>query len=219
MVGSYIPGTLPTGTRRRVPKVSQNRKVPLWTVEPDGQIFQGIIRVPVGLCNTPEHSNERLRFNKLITDNLARWVDWRAKRGWFITGKPKVEGPFDPPEGDRSHAKMEHVIKRIGSSNEVRPIHEFDQTEEYKWYMAEARFSRETPLYASLEDLLFLRHLALSYGVDPDRDPLPYSQDSETKDYLEFAGGLDPMQVAEERRNRLGLKREDYLFNSVEEPL
>src|SRR3989304_6102564 len=88
-------------TRRRRPKASQNRRVPLWTVEPDGEEFQGVIRVPLRLCNTEEHTNARLEFDKLIVDNLARWTEGRRQRGWIITEAPHVSGPFAPPVGDR----------------------------------------------------------------------------------------------------------------------
>ena len=221
MIPSLVPRVLGGETRRRTPKASQNRKVPLWTVEPEGQLFQGVIRVPLRLCNTPEHTNERLQFSKLITENLSRWVEWRRRRGWFITERPRVQGPFDPPEGDRARAKQfqSHAEKRIGQNGDAGAITDFDYAGEVKWYIAEARFAREEPLYVRLEDMLFMRHLALQYGVDPDRDPLPNSDLPEGKDELAFEGGLDPMQVAEERRQALGLKREDYLLGKLEEPL
>ena len=211
---ALIPGTLPSGTQRRVPKVSKNKRVPLWTVEPDGQLFEGIIRVPVGLCNTEEHTNKRLKFDQLIIANLARWVEWRKRRGWFISEKPRVQGPFDPPEGDRekSAKRYTHASKTIGRSGEVEPITVFDYPAEYKWYVCEARFTREEPVYVRLEDMLELRHMALKYEVDPDRDPLPYNELPEPVDEIVVEGGEDPMQVAEERRQRLGLKRKDYLF-------
>ena len=218
---ALIPGTLGSDTRRRVPKVSKNKRVPLWTVEPYGQLFQGIIRVPVSLCNTQQHTNERLRFTKLITDNLARWTEWRRRRGWFLGERPRVSGPFDPPEGDRVKVgqRIAQAEAVIGKSASVGAITEFDYPEEIKWYIAEARFTREEPVYARLEDMLFLRHLALTYGVDPDRDPMPVSDSPETRDVIEVDGGLDPMKVAEERRQALGLKREDYLMGRLEDPL
>ena len=213
--------TLPTGTRRRVPKVSKNMRVPLWTAEPDGQLLQGIIRVPVSLCHTPEHTNKRLSFDKLIHENLERWVEWRRQRGWFISETPRVEGPFNPPEGDRKKAprqfdRAKQIIGKVGSAQEIT---EFDYPLEYKWYIAEARFSREEPVYVRLDDFLFLRHLALTYGVDPDRDPLPQTQLPEAEDYIEVEGGIDPMVEAEASRQAMGLNRKDYLMGDISEPL
>jgi len=211
--------TLPSGTRRRTPKASQNRKVPLWTPDPGGQLFEGIIRVPVGLCNTQEHTNERLKFDALIRENLARWTEWRKQRGWYLAETPRVAGPFDPPQGDRDSARIDHVKSRIGEVGSVNAVTDFDYADEYKWYICEARFTLETPIYIGLEDMLELRHLAFRYGVDPDRDSLPYNELPEGKDVIEVEGGLDPMKVAEERRQRLGLKREDFLFGPLHEPL
>ena len=213
--------TLPTGTRRRVPKALQNQRVPLWTVEPDGQLFQGIIRVPVNLCNTEEHTNARLKFQELVTANLARWCEWRRLRGWFLGERPRVSGPFDPPGNDRVRAKayQSHVEGKIGKAREVGAITDYDYGGEFNWYIAEARFTREEPIGIRLEDMLFMRHLALQYGIDPDRDPLPQSELPESKDELSFEGGLDPMKVAEERRQSLGLERKDFLFGPIKEPL
>jgi len=208
-------------TRRRRPKASQNRRVPLWTVEPEGEEFQGIIRVPLRLCNTEEHSNAHLEFEALITANLARWVEWRRLRGWILTETPLIQGPFDPPEGDREkqaahQARAESVIGRSGEANAVL---DWDYPQELKWYTATARFKRDDPVYVRLEDMLTFRHMALLYGIDPDRDkplstPLPAPLD-----HIEVEGGLDPLQVAEERRQALGLKRSDYLMGELWEPL
>lgn len=220
-----MPAIIPTPTagdvRRRVPKISQNQRVPLWTVEPEGQLFQGVIRVPLRLCNAPEHSNASHEFDRLITANLQRWSEWRKHRGWFIAERPHVSGPFDPPEGDRikDKARFEHATKRIGKPREVGVSTDFDYAGEIKWYIAEARFTREEPVYVRLEDMLFMRHLALQYGIDPDRDPMTQNDLPEGKDELSFQGGLDPMKVAEERRQSLGLKRKDYLMGRIEEPL
>ena len=219
MIPRLIPGVHGGDVRRRVPKASQNRKVPLWTVEPEGQLFQGVIRVPLRLVQVPEHTNEALEFNKLIVDNLERWAEWRRRKGWMLAERPRVQGPFDPPEGDRIGKFQERAEKQIGRSREATAVTEFDYADEFKWYTCEARFTREEPVYARLEDMLELRHLALTYGVDPDRDPLPYTVLPEGKDVIDVQGGLNPLVVAEERRQALGLKRADYLMGKLWEPL
>jgi hypothetical protein len=215
------PAVFPADTRRRVPKVSKNQRVPLWTVEPDGQLFQGVIRVPIELAYAEQHTNAHHKLMALIEKNLQRWVGWRAMRGWFLTNEPQVTGPHEPPEGDRDKA-VNHYSRAtnvIGQPRDVQPLTEFDYPGEYKWFIAEARFSREDPVYVRLEDMLFLRHLALTYGVDPDRDPLPVSDLPEPENYIEVEGGIDPMQEAEESRQAMGLKRSDYLLGPLEEPL
>lgn len=229
-----IPAIIPTPTagdvRRRTPAASQNKRVPLWTVEPDGQQFDGIIRVPVsllvkvpgGYLRPPEHTNLHHRFDRLILENVARWVHWRGKRGWFINRESlHVEGPQDPPHGDREKGKAwtNRAISKIGKPRDVGAITEWDYAEEYQWFIASARFTREEPVYVRLEDMIFLRHLALIYGVDPDRDPPTTNYIPEGADVIEVEGGLDPMKVAAERREALGLKREDYLFGKIWEPL
>lgn len=220
-VPTLIPGVLGGETRRRAPKASQNRRVPLWTPEPEGQLFEGVIRVPVSLCNTPEHSNERLRFEALITANLQRWTEWRLRRGWYLAEKPRVTGPFDPPEGDREKggARLARATKHIGKVGSVAAKTDFDYAGEIKWYIAEARFTREEPVFIRLEDVLEMRHRALMHGLDPDRDPPVTNELPEAKDVIEVEGGLDPMKVAEERRQARGLKREDYLMGKLSDPL
>ena len=214
-----IPGTLPSGTRRRVPKASQNRKVPLWTVEPDGEEMQGFIRVPVRLANTQEHTNERLEFMALINRELTKWVEWKRKQGWILSGDIETWGPEEPPDSDKAKVFAEYVVKQVGKSGSAAFNPDFDYPEEFKHYWAKGRFRRETPIYAGLEDMLELRHLALLHGVDPDRDkpletPLP-----RPKDFLAFEGGVDPMVLAEERRQAKGIRRKDYLFGPLWRPL
>lgn len=221
MIPRLIPGVHSGDTRRRVPKVSLNKKVPLWTPDPGGQLIEGVIRVPVELCNTAEHTNERLKFKAWIDTNLARWVEWRRRKGWTLASEIDVQSPTDPPEGDREKGKARQTKAEavIGTNADADWVTEFDYAAEYKWCVVQARFTRDTPLYVGLEDMLFLRHLALKYDVDPDRDFTPHSPLPEPKDVIEVEGGEDPMKVAEERRQRLGLKREDYLFGPLEEPL
>ena len=217
---AQIPGTLPSGTRRRRPKASQNRKVPLWTVEPDGEEYQTVIRVPTALSYTQEHTNERLRFNGFIEHWIAQWIDWRGRRGWVMTGEVEVTGPFEPPESDKAVQYAQHAVKTIGQGVNAAFQTSYDHGDEYQWFMAKSRFRRDDPLYVGLDDMLEFRHMALTYGVDPDRDKPLVTPFPEAKDHLSFDGGLDAMKVAEERRQRLGLNRKDFLFHKdVRRPL
>src|SRR5690348_18221622 len=50
------------------------------SVEPDGEEYQTVIRVPASLSYTQEHTNERLRFNAFIEHWIAQWIDWRSRR-------------------------------------------------------------------------------------------------------------------------------------------
>lgn len=217
------PVVLPGDTRRRLPfeDTPTIRRVPLWTVDPGGQLFQGIIRVPLELCHSEQHTNAGFKFDKLIAENLERWTTWRKLRGWHIAERPRVSGPYDPPQEDKAKSRkfFARAKKQIGRAQGVREITDFEAEAEYKWYIAEARFTREEPVYARLEDMIELRHMALKYDVDPDRDPLPYSDLPEPEDEIAVDGGIDPMQEAEESRQERGLRREDYLIGKLEEPL
>ena len=203
---ALVPTLTPESNRHKYPWTDTSRtlRVPLWTKRAEGDVIEGRIRVPVGLCNTPEHSNERLRFVHLIDENLARWVEWRKRRGWVLASKPKVTGPFDPPSQANASMYFERVKQVLGTPGSANPVTQFDSPEEFKVYVVKARFRREAPIYARLEDVMFMNDLAKVY-----------EHDEEPKD----TGWIDPMQHAEARRQRLGLRRKDYLFSPIEEPL
>ncbi len=205
MIPRLIPGTTPESNRHKRPWKASSRTPLVPLLDEKGVEFEGKIVVPLSLCNTPEHTNERLKFNALILQHLARWAEWRSRRGWEMVGKPKVKGPYLPATGDRykTHmfqARAEQVIGKVGSA---RAITTFDQPEEVRWYFARAVFKRTTPSYIKLEDALFLQHLGEVYGQEKDVD----------------SGWVNPMQHAEARRKRLGLKREDYLMGPLKNPL
>ena len=208
------------GVRRHQPfnPATKNMKVPLWTPEVDGEEFDGVIRVPVRLCNTVEHTNARHEFNQLITANLQRWVEWRKLRGWYITNTPQVSGPFDPPENEAKKF-TDHAVKKIGEGREAEAVTQQDYGEEIKWYIAKARFKREEPLYIGLDDHLYLRHLALMYDIDPDRDKPTVNTLPEPKDDIWMPEGVDAMVEAEASRQARGLRRKDYLMGRVQDPL
>lgn len=167
----------------------------MWTAKPEGELVEGVIRIPSRLCHAKPDTNEKHEFDRLVTENIQRWADWRAKRGWFIASTPKVRGPFDPPT--------------TTEKDEADP--------DEKWYFAIARFKRETPIYVPLDDLLHERDMAQRYGIDLEADRLPWNDDIE-KDPQD-SGWVNPMEYAEARRKALGLKREDFLLGPLDEPL
>ena len=75
------------------------------------------------------------------------------------------------------------------------------------WYFAIARFVRTTPLYVGLDDVLHQQDLMKLHGITPGADPLPWN---DTKG--ESTGIVDPLVHAEERRQKLGVKRSDYVI-------
>lgn len=182
--------------RRRVPYRSQagacSLKVELVSDNPEGTLEEGLIRVPERLCNAKPDTNERHEFDRLVNENLGRWTDWRKARGYECVSKPIVRGPFDPPSPTTADDPVEDGVK---------------------WYFAIARFRRSEPLWRPLEEVLYLQDMAELYDVKPSSDPLPWNEIKGDAD----TGWIDPMQHAEERRKRLGLKRGDYLFSPLGE--
>lgn len=170
---------------------ARSLKVPLIDPHPKGQWFEGDFPVPLRLANTRPHTNERLEFLKLVEQMLDRWAAWRLKGGWEMSGNPIVGKPHDPPvETERS------------------PL------PDYKVCTARCRFKRTSPLFVGLDDFLHEKRLADIYSVDLEADRLPWNDVEGEED----TGWVDPMKWAEAERQRLGLKREDYLFGDLREP-
>lgn len=191
--------TLPGDTRRYVPS-GRSLKVPLWTPLEKGQLFEAKIEVPLRLCWAQPHTNQKHEFDNLIRENLKTWVDWREQGGWRISGFPQVRGPYDVPTKDE---------KTEGPTD-------------IKWYFASARFVRITPAYVPLDDFLHERDKAALYGVDLEADRPPYNDcDAEEPEDSPFAdsGWVSPMKWAEEHRQKLGLKREDFLLGDIADPM
>lgn len=186
-----VPGT--SENRRVVPYGRQagatSLKVPLETPV-EGEWKEGRFYVPARLANTEPHTNQRFEFLACAKQNWDRWVAWRARRGWQVVGERQLHGPFDVP--------TEHTDD------------EWD--EEMRMFYFLARFKRTTPLYVGLDDFLEIRRKAELYGVTDTN--LPWNPDERGD-----SGWVDPLKYAQERRERLGLKREDFLFDALSEPL
>lgn len=191
---------LPTGTRRRLPQggTTHTSYVDLWPAHRDGDLLQGFVRVPLALVGAKEHSKERAEFMKIIQANLKAWVEWKGKQGWRMTTTPQVAGPFDPP------------TERQGGSliDAAYPPH--------KRYVITARFTRDTPQWIPADAAKWINDQADMYGVDMrDSSELKDTGVNETADVILDDGTPphDPMKYAEERRQMLGLKREDFIID------
>ena len=182
--------------RRRVPYRTQagacSLKVELVPDNPEGQLEEGLIRIPERLCNAQPDTNEKHEFDRLVSENLNRWTEWRSQRGYECVSRPIVRGPFDPPSPTTADDPLEDGVK---------------------WYFAIARFRRSEPLWRPLEEVLYLQDMAELYDVKPSSDPKPWNEIKSNED----TGWIDPLTHAEERRKRLGLKRQDYLFSPLGE--
>lgn len=190
--------TLPTGVRRHLPQGGMTRTtfVPLLS-PPDGDEFEAFIRVPMRLVKAKPFSNERHEFNKLVNAELKKWTEWRAKHGWILASKPKVRGPYNPPS---PLTGAEPVDAEYG---------------EHRRYYVTARFKRDTPKWMPLDGMLWVHEQAERYGIDLSK-PIRDTGEDKGKDVIvDRTPTHDPMKFAEERRQRLGIKREDYLFENL----
>lgn len=192
--------TFPTGTRRRLPQGGATRTsyVDLWPADQRGDLFQGFVRVPERLVGTKEHTNERLEFLSLIDANLKRWVEWKSKQGWKLNGTPKVSGPYEPPTPD---AKSAPVDEAYGP---------------HKRYVITARFTRETPLWIPLDGMLWIREQADMYGVDLFDSGIKDTGQRGVPHIEDDTPAHNPMEFAAERREALGLTREELLWEEPE---
>ena len=186
-----IPSTLPGDTRRRVAYRSQagacSLKVPLLTDNPEGEWLEGLVRVPASIAFAKKDTNERHQRDRIITEQLRAWEAWREKRGWKMVTAPKLSQPEKPPS---STAKA-------------------DPTEpDVMWIKALARFQRTSPLWVGLDDFLQQQAIAKLHGIVPDKDPLPWNDVSGSED----TGWVNPLEMAEARRQKLGVKRSDYVI-------
>lgn len=212
MIPRLIPSNVSDTNRHKRPwsDTSRSKLVEIQTL---GEEKQGIIRVPNRLVRTIEHSNERLEFNKLVRENIQRWAEWRGRRGWAISSKPKVKGPYAPPQGSAKAKQFNAKAEKVIGHTTGHMVDEFDSGEELQWYIVTAKFTRTAPLYTRLEDVLMLRDLHRTYG-----EPFSHERIASQRDESD-SGWVDPMAYAAARRNRLGLKREDYLIGDIRDPL
>ena len=192
-----IPSTFTGEQRRRVPYRAQagacSLKVPLFTDNPKGEWVEGLIRVPASLAHAKPDTNEKHSFDRIVSEQLRAWEEWRAKRGWKMVSPPQVRGPFDPPSKTTKDHPMEGDVV---------------------WYFAIARFHRETPIWMGLDDVLYQRDQMKLFGITPGKDPLPWNDVSGTAD----TGWVDPLKYAEEQRQKLGWRRKDYLIPALPSP-
>ena len=175
------------------------KHVPLWPTTPEGDLVEGRLRVPLRLCNAAPHSNERHEFDRMVGELIKRWIDWRKRRGWHVNSKPTVKGPYFIEKGYRA-----------GET----------ETDEQRQYIVSAYFKRESPLFLKLDDFLEQRTKAQRYGVSFDEPKLPANRLAKAVDEIVDNGpSHDPLVFAEARRQRLGIKRKDYLTGPISQPV
>lgn len=195
--------TLPDGTVRRLPRggMAPGHSFVALYPEERGDVHEGFIRVPIALVGTKPFTNRRHQFDRFVGEQLKRWSDWKAQQGWTLCSKPRVTGPFDPPT---ARPGEEPIDASYG---------------EHKRYIVTARFGRDVPLFMPFDEFAWVKEEAERYGVDLSRRTVDSGEGRTRAQITDARPAHDPLAFAEERRQRLGLRREDFLLGPSEEPL
>lgn len=181
---------LPEGMRRRIPRGSTYGMVPITTAEAVGDIREGLIRVPDGLTHTLPFTEKRRTFDKHVAAGVKKWAEWLAKQGWSLNSRPKVYGPYDPPSKDERSDPVDQGMK---------------------WYFVRAYFKRDYPLYLLRDADRWFQDEAIRYG-ESAQAPARISSHENVKPVKTILNPerVDPLKAAAERRERLGIKPDDW---------
>lgn len=150
-----------------------------------GETHRGYFEVPKTAVTFKPHSNKLHSYTLAVREKVKVWVDWKAKQGWHLRGKPTLLVPVPKPFGYGEEAEEDTVRVYV-----------------------QATFYRTKPLYVTLDDFLgrldqYQRYNLAVPGEALTENPLP-----EAVSELVADGNRDGMQAAEQRRQALGLKRE-----------
>ena len=186
------PGIVSESNRHRRPWKDGSRTPLVELRDPDaGTLRQGKFRVPTRLTHATPHSNLGIEFENHVNKMVDKWKRWMAMEGWeMLPGKPKVLGPFDIPR-----------------SSPLVP----ENLDEKEYYIR-ARFRRMYPMYGKMSDIEEINRLARLHGIDMDKAWRPWSYNAGMGPTPDSEWG-DPLKMAEERRQRKGIKRKDYLID------
>lgn len=185
---------LPDHIRRRIPKGSTYGLVPMWTAEKRGDEVRGLIRVPDGLCHSKPMTEKRRQFNKLVEENISKWIKWRKENGWILNTKPKVTGPFDPPSKDSKSAPED-----VG----------------FKWYFVTAHFTREYPLFMPTDAAEWFKNESVRFGLGLQPKAITDTHEAPTKKVIKNPERVNPLEFAAKRREELGIKPDDWTQQKI----
>ena len=184
--------TLPSGTRRYTPN-SHSKTVRLNSPEA-GEEHIGYFRVPEDAVTFKEHSNDVLRYDRVVVEKIKQWMEWKARLGLVMTSKPRVFIPTPSP------------TPYTGAD----PVDDGDM----RCYVS-ATFRRSTPAFMPLDVFLDRKDSAERYGVDIEAKRLASNPLSTPVAALVADADRNPMEAAERRRAGLGLKRELLVEDGV----
>jgi hypothetical protein len=164
-------------------KLTRSLQVPLLT---EGDEHVGYFRAPAEAVHYKPHTNEILKMDRVVVEKVKAWVEWKAKQGWKVVGKPTVLAPVG-----------------LSTTAESDPLDDGD----VRLYVR-ATFVPVRPFYMGLDDFLATQEDAERYEVPIDRGrhfenilPAPKEVIATT------VQPGDAMEQAEARRKRYGLRR------------
>lgn len=190
---------IPGGARRYVHSAGElgGIRVPVVTPDLRGDVIEGHIRVPVGLVGAVRFTKRHAQLTAFIAAQVKRWVEWREHKGWELNSTPKVSGPFPAPVSDQDA-----------------------ETPDWKLYVAKAVFKPRLVLSVSLDEGHELQRVADLHGIDTSKPKPTDSGEGKGRDVIvDRSPNVDPLVVAEERRQAMGVKRSDYLIGPLDRPM
>lgn len=157
-----------------------------------GEEHSGFFRVPEDL-RFAEHTNEAHRFDLYLNAKIRNWVQFKKQNGWNIVGEVEHTKPHAGP------------TERAGA----------DPEDDGAWRVdVKATFLREVPIKMPLDLFLHKQEQAQRYGESLDHSmtenvlPAPRAE-------IEADAPVNSMQVAEQRRAQLGIRRELVLEDGI----
>lgn len=195
--------TLPTGVRHRNPDAAGRRSstIPLMPADVRGDLKEGFIDLPKKYDRLVPHTNEFLARGKSFVEAFTRWCELMQKpKGWDWNKsiKPRWRGPYPLPTAT--------------AKDEV-------DSDKSRWYVT-AYFTRSSPFWIPMEAYDWLWEQSTTFDVNLRDSAKPWLDLGRGKAVIEDnTPFVNPLEVAEARRQELGLKRKDFLIGPIEEPL
>ncbi len=181
--------------------------VPLETPE-GGEWREARLQVPKKWALAEPHTNDFLMGEKYVQSFIPRYVEWLSEKGYDI-----IPGTWE-------RVSMEEVPlgHDVGVEADFGSVQAHDEMVLFIWNF---RTKLNKPMFIKLSDRIAIEDDAKTFQVDLDAENKPWNTipaDSGTKDHIEVEGGEDPLEMAEARRQELGLKREDFVVGDLGDP-
>jgi hypothetical protein len=157
-----------------------------------GEVHQGFFRVPATFGGD-EHTNVQHKARQYTVQKVREWVEWKARMGYDLVGKPVVTDPIVSPS-ERPGAEPE--------DGDALRVH------------VQATFVRRVPLKMPLDLFLHKQEEAQRYSVELEQ-ATPMNLLPKPKEEIISDPGLDPLKEAESRRNRLSIRKEVVVEDGV----